>query len=376
MTTYEASDRRTVGNDRILPYVRVLSAVIVPFLVLAFVVLYVFPGETGRLFAWPIKATMTSMMLASAYLGGVYFFTRVALRERKWHRVGTGFVAVALFATLLGIATVVHWPLFSHDKLAFWLWAGLYLTTPFLVVGGWLANRRRAGRGSADGPLLDLLPARAIGLVGGLALVQGIVLFVAPAMMIPLWPWPLTPLTARVIGAIFCLGCAGRTTWRDRRWTSISLLIDVSLVMIVAILIAAVRARSELDPGRPLTWLLAAGFVAVLAGAIRLRQVMRRRPAAGTPGRFGPPEAPRTSGPAGPTRESARRSPRSTTVLRRSPKVSSTKRMPARGSSSWAGLRRHRPVPAPTAHRWFCAWATGPARWSRRSPSSVSATST
>src|SRR6478752_8869729 len=174
--TSSAFSTGSARGGKILVYTRVLSAVIVPFLVLAFVVLYVFPDETARWFAWPIKATMTSMTLASAYLGGVYFFTRVALRERRWQSVRTGFVAVALFATLLGIATVVHWPLFSHDKLAFWLWAGLYLTTPFLVVGGWLANRRRAGRGSADGPLLDLLPARAIGLVGGLALAQGIVL--------------------------------------------------------------------------------------------------------------------------------------------------------------------------------------------------------
>ncbi|WP_344809868.1 hypothetical protein [Microlunatus ginsengisoli] len=268
-----------VGDDRILPYVRVLSAIIVPFLVLAFVVLYVFPGETGRLFAWPIKATMTSMTLASAYLGGVYFFTRVALPSgpRGWHQVSTGFVAVAVFATLLGIATVAHWQLFSHDKLAFWLWAGLYLTTPFLVVGGWLANRRSAGPGPADGQLLDVRAARAIGVVGGLALLQGIVLFVAPAIMIPHWPWPLTPLTARVVGAIFCLGCAGLRTWRDRRWSSIALLLDVSVIMIAAILLAAIRARHEFDPTRPLTWLLAAGFVAVLAGALGLRSVMRRR---------------------------------------------------------------------------------------------------
>ena len=79
MTADEVAGRLRAGNDRILPYLRVLSAVIVPFLVFAFVVLYVVPGETARLFAWPITSTMTSMTLASAYLGGVYFFARVAL---------------------------------------------------------------------------------------------------------------------------------------------------------------------------------------------------------------------------------------------------------------------------------------------------------
>jgi hypothetical protein len=270
----EVGDR----DGKILPYVRVLSAVIIPFLVLAFVVLYLFPHDTARLFAWPITSTMTSMTLASAYLGGVVFFTRVAFRERGWGAVSGGFVAVTLFATLLGIATITHWSIFSQDKLAFWLWAGLYLTTPFLVAGGWLANTRSAGStAGADDVELGAWTARVVGLVGLLALVQGAALFVAPAAMIPLWPWPLTPLTAQVVGAIFCLGCAGLVIWRDPRWSRLRLLLDVSIVMIVSIMVAAVRARAELATDRPLTWLLAAGFVAVLAGVVRLRWIMRRR---------------------------------------------------------------------------------------------------
>ena len=279
MTSDPASGVKFAGGGTILPYTRVLSAVIVPFLALAFVVLYLFPDQTAALFAWPIKATMTSMTLASAYLGGIYFFTRVALRERKWSAVSGGFVAVALFATLLAIATLAHWSMFSHDKVAFWLWAGLYFTTPFLVVGGWLANTRSAHPGEPDGLELSAVAARTVGIVGLLALLQGIALFLAPAQLIPLWPWPLTPLTAKVVGAIFCLGCAGLFTWRDPRWSSIRLLLDVSIVMIVAILVAAVRARGEFAPDRALTWLLGAGFIAVLVGAVWLRTVMRRRAA-------------------------------------------------------------------------------------------------
>ena len=94
-----------------------------------------------------------------------------------------------------------------------------------------------------------------------------------------MWPWPLTPLTARVIGAMFCLGCAGLFTCRDRRWSSLRLLLEVAMMMIVAILVAGVRACAEFDPHRALTWLLAVGFIAVLVGAVWLRWVMRRRAA-------------------------------------------------------------------------------------------------
>ena len=130
-----ATEVRGVRDDRVLRYTRVLSGVIVPFLLAAFVILYVFPGDTKRLFAWTIRPTMTPMVLASAYLGGAYFFVRV-LRERRWAAVKTGFLSVALFASLLGVATVVHWDKFNHQHVSFWTWATLYFTTPFLVVGG------------------------------------------------------------------------------------------------------------------------------------------------------------------------------------------------------------------------------------------------
>src|SRR3954451_21550756 len=90
-------------DDVVLPATRALSAFIVPFLVVAFVVLYGFPDETGRLFAWTIKPSMTPMMLGAVYLGGAYFFVE-AFRATEWHTVKAGFVAVGTFASLMGVA--------------------------------------------------------------------------------------------------------------------------------------------------------------------------------------------------------------------------------------------------------------------------------
>ena len=118
----------------------------------------------------------------------------------------SGFPAVALFATLLGIATVVHWEKFSHGHVAFWLWAGLYFTAPFLVVGAWLANTTVAAAPRADEQRIGAVARWAVGAVGLGALATGILMFLSPATMTPIWPWSLTPLTCRVVGAIFCLG--------------------------------------------------------------------------------------------------------------------------------------------------------------------------
>ena len=54
-------DARSDGrDDLVLPATRGLSAFIVPFLVVAFVVLYGFPGDTDRLFAWTISSRPAS----------------------------------------------------------------------------------------------------------------------------------------------------------------------------------------------------------------------------------------------------------------------------------------------------------------------------
>jgi uncharacterized membrane protein len=86
---------------------------------------------------------MTPIVLASAYLGGAYFFVRV-LSERHWNAIQAGFVSVTVFATLLGVATAIHWNKFNHRHVTFWIWAALYFTTSFLVGGAWLANQQVA----------------------------------------------------------------------------------------------------------------------------------------------------------------------------------------------------------------------------------------
>jgi len=273
----------TRRDDRVLATTRALSAFIAPFLLVAFVLLYGFPGRTARLWAWPIQAQMTSMLLASAYLGGCWFFLRVLLVERRWAAVRMGFVSVALFATLLGIATILHWDKFSHGKAAFWVWAGLYFTAPFLVIGAWLANRRYAAPPAPDDVVLSPAERTVVALVGLGALAQGAIMFLAPSAVIDHWPWPLTPLTCRVMGAVFCLGCAGIGAWRDPRWTALRVMLQVEALMLTLMLLAAVRARDEMIDGRAYTWPLLVGVLLMLAGSGYLWVVHERRGRAAEP---------------------------------------------------------------------------------------------
>jgi len=65
-----------------------------------------------------------------------------------------GLPAVMVFATMLGIATVLHWNRFNHSQPAFWLWTSV-----------------------RDCPVAGLLPAAFAGVAGVAALGSGIVMF-------------------------------------------------------------------------------------------------------------------------------------------------------------------------------------------------------
>lgn len=279
-----------------MPATRWVAALVIPFLVVAFIILYLFPQETERLFAWKLQPSMSAMMLGAAYAGGVYFFAGVLLAS-QWHRVKVGFPPVIAFASLLGIATILHWDRFNHGHVSFYAWAGLYFTTPFVVLAAWLLNRPQdPGRRAPDDIAIPSLVRWALGGIGVATLAISLFLFLKPATMIGVWPWTLTPLTARVAGAMFALpGLVGIGIALDERWSAARLILQSQAFSIALILLAAARAWPDFDPARPATWAFIGGLALMLAGIVALYlalEARRRRRAPGQqdlPGGYGAP---------------------------------------------------------------------------------------
>ncbi|MBK9122140.1 MAG: hypothetical protein IPM16_03320 [Chloroflexi bacterium] len=264
--TAHTSNVRYPSLDRVLPVTRVLAIIIIPFLFVAWLVLYLFPDSSGEHFAWPVRPHMTAMMLGAAYLGGVYYFARVA-RASQWHTVALGLPAVTSFATYLGIATVLHWDRFTPGHIAFILWAILYLGLPPILVGVWYWNRTVA-RAGAPVPKPDLSNSVrfAFGSIGVVLSVVSIVLMLSPATLIPSWPWTLTPLTARVMSALFVLpGVVGIGIARDGRWSSARILLQAQVGSLVLIVIAAILSNSDFDWSSVGAWLMVGSFVGLTA---------------------------------------------------------------------------------------------------------------
>lgn len=265
-------------DNQILSETRWVAGLVIPFLVVAFIILFIFPDQTGMLFAWKIQPSMSAMMLGSAYAGGIYFFTGV-LRSRQWHKVKVGFLPVIAFASLLGIATILHWDKFNHSHVSFFAWAGLYFTTPFIVSFVWLRNRKQdAGNSGEQDTIIPYTWRLIMGAFGSITLVISLFLFLQPGMLISLWPWTLTPLTARVMGAMFALpGLVGLGIALDKRWDAAILILQSQGFSILLILIASILSSQDYDWAYGGSWLFVGGLGLMLVSIILLILFMNNR---------------------------------------------------------------------------------------------------
>lgn len=273
--------RRAVGSpvDRqeasrsVHAYTRWLAIALIPFLAAAWTLLYLLPETTDLLFAWTIAPNLSAMLLASAYAGGIWFFALV-VRAREWGTVRRGFPAVLTFASLALVATALHWDRFHFGHISFVTWVILYVSAPVLVVAAILVQRgtdagtfRGAGasrgrgttRGVGEIPWWQRVPLAILGIA---ASATGVIMFVDPGPFIETWAWQLTPLTARITGAILTLpGMVNVWLLIDSRWSAFRGIFQAQLVSLAFVLLALVFARDDLEWSRVLTPAIVGGFV-------------------------------------------------------------------------------------------------------------------
>lgn len=268
-------------DDAVQPETRWTARMVAPFLLLGGGILYLFPARTDRLWAWTVRPTMTAVVMGASYLGGALFFVRAA-RAARWHTLGVGLLGADLLATLLLIATVVHWDRFHHGNPAFWVWTALYAVTPLLLPVLWLRNRARDPHTVEPGDVLVPRPLRVgIGCLGVVQLVLAVATFVRPALSVRVWPWALTPLTARTLSAFFAfLAVVWVAFLFEARWSALRLHLEGATLALVLVAVGALRARHDFIHRPVPGWgfgLLLAGVLALLCGVqVAMRSVARR----------------------------------------------------------------------------------------------------
>lgn len=172
--------------------------------------LLLWPEETDRLFAWTIARPTTAAFIGSCFLA-VSVMAALFVRVQGWADVKLAFVGTLAFVTAMTAATLVHRDLFHLDSnepvalVSALGWLVVYLAAPVTSAVFALLQLRRPG--ADPPPARSMLPAlRVLLLVQAATLVAAAAwLYLVPGRADDLWPWPLTPLTARAV-ASFLLG--------------------------------------------------------------------------------------------------------------------------------------------------------------------------
>ena len=257
---------------------RLAAVAVMLVLLVAVVILYLFPDDTERLFAWTIRPRMTPLLMGANYAAGALFFARVAL-GRRWHAVEHGLPAVATFAALALVATLLHLDRFHAGHIAFYTWTIVYVISPFLIAWLWLRNRAADNHAPDPGDSTVSATARRLTGVGSVVLLGlALTMFAAPSLFIPLWPWTLTPLTARVVAAFFALpGVTGLLLSREPRWSAWRWLVESAILGLGLTALGVPRAWADFQPLGLADWLYVVSLVALIAGLVGFYLTMQSR---------------------------------------------------------------------------------------------------
>ena len=252
-------------DDRVLRTTRAVSVVIVPVLTAAFVILFLFPGQTRTLWGWTIRSRMSCMFMGGGYLAGALFFAR-ASRAKEWHRLGPGIIATTVFAGALGVATLLHWPEFNHGHVSFWAWTLLYITTPLLLPVLYAKNRQfDPGTPCAeDVPIPAWIPGT-MTVLGAGQLLFAVALYLRPSLFLGDWPWTLTTLGARSVAAFAAFPAITYLAFAvEHRWSALRWPFETAIAGVALLGIGAARSAGDFKDGAQ-AWLWRAGLLVALA---------------------------------------------------------------------------------------------------------------
>ena len=228
--------------------------------------LFLFSTQTDEYFAWTIGNPLTAAFLGAAFWSSCAL-ELLSARENAWSRARLAVPAVLIFTILTAIATMIHRDIF-HDTWIAWTWIAIYLIVPpvLMVVLGMQLQAPGVDE-PRQFPLPDWLRVLSV-LQGVVLLGAGSALMIAPNDAMTIWPWPLTELTARAIGAwliglgVIALQVAWENDFLRIRATAVAALLLAALQSVALIRYPDTVAFGSVEG---VAYLLALANVAVVA---------------------------------------------------------------------------------------------------------------
>lgn len=198
--------RNQVGVAYTTAGMRRLLAIAAMLVFIAGIQLFVLTDHTDAYFAWTIIPPITTAFLGAGYWSSCILEV-LAARRKEWARTRIAVPSAFTFTTLTLVATLLDLNKFHFGaaqfgaQLAAWAWLVVYVLVPSLFLAAVLRQLRVPG---TDPPRNLRMPRglrRVLWAQGAVMALFGLLLFLIPQTVAPIWPWNVTPLSGRAIAA-------------------------------------------------------------------------------------------------------------------------------------------------------------------------------
>jgi hypothetical protein len=273
-----------VSGSALRPFTRRIFVLGVSLTIGTGIGLYAVPGRTADYWAWTIKAPLSAAFFGAGYIGAAITLA-LGARARVWR--DARIVAVLAF-TLTSLALVETLrdlgPFAFGDggliELVAWVWLAVYVVLPPLLLAAFVLQEARTHDDRVERPALTGSRV-ALGAVGAVSAVIGILLLAPWDALSSRWPWPLPTLPATIVGAWLCTFAAGLLWFaiREREWSRARVGIVPMVVPVALDLAAAGRLHTGLQRGAATAVYLGslAVVLAVLVSTIAVEELRLRR---------------------------------------------------------------------------------------------------
>jgi len=206
------------------------------------------PADTKTNFAWPIQPVVMAAVLGGFYITSAPLFL-LPFFAKRWEMIRAMILPTALFSTVQLAATFLHWDKFSVGTVPFYVWFASYLLPPPIFVAAYIWHQRKASSSLVDSDnALPIWLKRLLTIVGGLLALGAALVFLFPSLLIPNFPWQLTPLTTRSLsGWVIALGTIMLSISRENNQTRAILATPMLILILPALLLQMLRYADQVD---------------------------------------------------------------------------------------------------------------------------------
>ncbi len=225
--------------------------------------LFLFPETFGPIWPWALPP-LASRFMGSLLIGGGVCTALTALAPEPWPLAGPALLG-------LGDILIASVGLLDFGQAVFTgrmiVWLVAFIGTALLLWSLLVLYGRHPSMGNDQRPLTR---GMRIYFIIHLAVVipVGLTMYLGPALAKDLWPWPLSLVNVRLLGAFF-MGASILSIWslRQRYWQAIRPVVALYAVFTTLATLASILHFSLFNPGRVVTWLFFALYLFVALGA-------------------------------------------------------------------------------------------------------------